>query len=67
MSRDSILTAAHCTAGHPVSSLTVWTRDHDRTKKDGEVSHAVCGKMEHPDCNKLMRFDKDIAVIKLCK
>ena len=50
-----------------VQNITVWTRDHDWTKKDGEVSHAVCSKMEHPDCNKLMRFDKDIAVITLCK
>ena len=67
ISRDSILTAAHCTQGRPTSGLTVWTRDHDRTKKDGEMRHAVCGKIEHPDVNKLTRFDKDIAVIKLCK
>ena len=45
----------------------MWTRDHDRTKEDGEVSHAVCSKTEHHDYDKLMKFDKDIAVIKLCK
>ena len=67
ISRDSILTAAHCTQGIPTSELTVWTRDHDRTRRDGEMSHAVCSKTEHPDYNKLMTYDKDVAVIKLCK
>ena len=66
ISRDSILTTAHCTQGRPLSDITVITRDHDRTKADGEVSHAVCSKTEHPDYDKLMRFDKDVAVIKLC-
>ena len=67
ISRDSILTAAHCTQGRPTSDITVWTRDHDRTKKDGEVSHAVCRKNEHPEFDQPVRRDKDIAVIKLCK
>ena len=67
ISRDSILTAAHCTQFRPLSNITVFTRDHDRTKPDGEVSHAVCSKIEHPDYDKLMKFDKDIALIKLCK
>ena len=31
------------------------------------MSHAVCSKTEHPDYNKQTMFDKDIAVIKLCK
>ena len=62
ISRESILTAAHCTHGKTISYITVFTgpRDHDR-------SHAVCSKMEHPDYGKLMNFDKDVAVIKLCK
>ena len=45
----------------------MWTRDHDWTKKDGEVSHAVCGKKEHPEYGKKTRHDKDIAVLHLCK
>ena len=67
ISRDSILTAAHCTEGRQTSDMTVWTRDHDRTKMDGEMSHAVCRKMEHHDYDKLVEFDKDIAVLKLCQ
>ena len=67
ISRDSILTAAHCTKFRPISDITVFTRDHDRSKPDGEMSHAVCSKMEHHDYDKLMKFDKDVAVIKLCK
>ena len=50
-----------------MSSLTVWTRDHDRTKKDGEMSHAVCSKTEHPSFNTAIRYDNDIAILKLCK
>ena len=42
-------------------------RDHDFTKVDGEVSHAVCGKSEHPGYNKRSRYDLDIAVLHLCK
>ena len=67
ISRDIILTAAHCTEGRQTSDMTVWTRDHDRTKMDGERRHAVCHKMEHHDYDKLAKFDKDIAVLKLCK
>ena len=49
-----------------VSSLTVWTGDHDRTKNDGEMSHAVCDKTEHQSFNN-PRYDNDIAILKLCK
>ena len=66
ISRDSILTAAHCTQGRPTSDITVWTRDHDRTKKDGEVSHTVCSKTEHPSYNP-DTYDNDVAILKLCK
>ena len=45
----------------------MWTRDHDWTKKDGEVSHAVCSKTEHPEYDIEMKHDKDIAVLHLCR
>ena len=51
----------------PVQNITVWTRDHDWTKKDGEVSHAVCRKTEHPEYGKKTRHDRDIAVLHLCR
>ena len=53
--------------GVSVSRLTVWTRDHDRTKKDGEMSHTVCSKTEHPSYNSPIRYDNDIAILRLCK
>ena len=31
------------------------------------MRHAVCSKTEHHDYDKVMKFDKDIALIKLCK
>ena len=52
---------------YPAENITVWTRDHDWTKKDGEVSHAVCSKKEHPEYGKKTRHDKDIAVLHLCR
>ena len=55
------------TPGTSVSSLTVWTGDHDRTKKDGEMSHAVCDKTEHSSYNNPVAFHNDIAILKLCK
>merc|ERR1711988_2004029 len=67
ISRDKILTAAHCTEGRPVESITVFTRDHDRTREDGEVSHSVCSKMEHPEYSRKTKYDKDIAILTLCK
>ena len=42
-------------------------RDHDYTKVDGEVSHAVCGKTEHPRYGKKRRYDLDIALLHLCQ
>ena len=45
----------------------MWSRDHDWTKKDGEVSHAVCGKTEHPSYSNPIRWHNDIAILKLCK
>ena len=50
-----------------MGDITVWTRDHDWRRKDGEVSHAVCRKTEHPDYDKAAREDKDIAILHLCK
>ena len=93
LSRDRILTAAHCTRGRlrgqrwcwltvclsrsvseesdclsvcpgfPVKSLTVWTRDHDWRKRDGEVSHSVCGKTEHPEYRRLAGYNNDISIL----
>ena len=49
-----------------MENITVWTRDHDWKMIDGEVSHAVCRKTEHPD-HENERKDKDIAILHLCK
>ena len=67
LTRDKILTAAHCTEFQPVQNITVWTGDHDYTEIDGEVSHAVCGKTEHSEYRKKVKFDQDIAVLHLCQ
>ena len=68
LTRDKILTAAHCTLRYPAQNITVWTRDHDYTAKDGEVRHAVCSKTEHPEYyKKRPKFDQDIAVLHLCQ
>ena len=66
LTTDKILTAAHCTVLAHAKNITVWTRDHDFTKKDGEESHAVCNKTEHPEFGKI-KYDKDIAVLHLCQ
>ena len=47
--------------------MTVFTRDHDRTREDGEVSHSVCSKKEHPEYGRETKWDKDIAILTLCK
>ena len=47
--------------------MTVFTGDHDRTREDGEVSHKVCSKREHPEYNRKVNWDKDIAILHLCK
>jgi len=67
ISRDKILTAAHCTEGYSVGSIFVFTRDHDRTREDGEVRHSVCSKKEHPEYSREAKYDKDIAILTLCK
>ena len=66
LTRDHILTAAHCITTL-AQSITVWTRDHDFTKEDGEESHAVCNLTKHPEYGKMRGFDADIAVLHLCK
>ena len=49
--------------------MTVFTRDHDWTMEDGEVSHSVCSKREHPEYNnnRAPKYDKDIAILTLCQ
>merc|ERR1711988_316211 len=61
INRDEILTAANCTEGHSVESITVFTRADDELlgRVGGEVSHLVCSKREHPD--------EDLAVLTLCE
>ena len=66
LTRDHILTAAHCITT-PAQDITVWTRDHDFTRADGEESHAVCNLTKHPEYGKKRSFDADIAVLHLCK
>ena len=55
--------------GSSVDRITVFTRDHDRIREDGEVSHSVCSKREHPEYNTdaNAKYDKDIAILTLCK
>ena len=48
-------------------NITVWTRDHNWRRKDGEMSHTVCRKTEHPEYDRNTRHDKDIAVLHLCQ
>ena len=67
LTREKILTAAHCTVRFSVQKITVWTRDHGRTREDGEMKHAVCNKTEHPEYNKKAKYDKDIAILHLCQ
>ena len=52
--------------GHSVKSLTVWTEDHSRGKGEGEVSHSVCGKTEHPEDSQ-NSYNNDISILYLCK
>ena len=44
-----------------MESITVFTKADEELlgRVDGEVSHSVCGKREHPD--------EDLAVITLCE
>ena len=53
--------------GSSVDRITVFTRDHDRTREDGEVRHSVCSKKEHPEYSRRVRWDKDIAILTLCQ
>merc|ERR1712154_230834 len=61
ISKYKILTAAKCTEGHSVESITVTTRADDEVPVmvDDEVNHSVCSKREHSD--------QDIAILNLCK
>ena len=67
LTRDKILTAAHCTVRFPAKNITVWTGEHNYKKNDGEMSHAVCNKTEHPEYYKKAKYDQDIAVLHLCQ
>ena len=53
--------------GSSVERITVFTRDHDRTREDGEVSHSVCSKREYPEYGRETTYDKDIAILTLCQ
>ena len=69
LTKDAILTAAHCTAKVPegAGGILVWTGEHDfSVKDDGETAHTVCHKTEHPGYN-TTKWDNDIAVLYLCK
>ena len=69
LTKDTILTAAHCTAPVSAQTITVWTGEHDFTKEDGESNHMVCSKTEHPGYNpsKGPMYDLDIAILHLCQ
>ena len=53
--------------GSSAERITVFTKDHDRTKEDGEMSHSVCRKREHPEYNRGAKYNKDIAILTLCQ
>merc|ERR1711988_1430978 len=61
INRDEILTAANCTEGHSVETITVFTKADEELlgRVDGEMSHSVCSKREHAD--------EDLAVLTLCE
>ena len=59
LTRDKILTAAHCTVNYHAKNITVWTSEHNYRKKDGELRHTVCNKTEHPEYNKTAIYDQD--------
>jgi len=72
LTADTILTAAHCTEGIKVKDMTVYVADHNQNRDDGEISHEVCHKTEHPEYNTVkssfvIKHDKDIAILHLCK
>ena len=67
LTRHHILTTSSCTQRHPAEKITVWSGDYDIKKMDGEVSHAVCSKTEHPDFDKNTQYDQDIAILHLCQ
>ena len=71
LTKDAILTAAHCTAKVPngAEGIIVWTGEHDSSVKDGEKAHTVCQKTEHPGYNRgtAPEFDNDIAILYLCE
>merc|ERR1711981_172171 len=64
----NILTAAHCTDKykHEAQDITVWVRDNDKSRPDGESDHAVCGLTQYPGF-KWSPKDKDIAILHLCE
>merc|ERR1711988_585335 len=61
INRDEILTAANCTEGYSVESITVFIKADDELlgRVNSEVSQSVCSKREHPD--------EDLAVLTLCE
>ena len=48
-------------AGQEERNITVITREDDWT------NHEVCSKSEHPEYNRQAEYDKDIAILRLCK
>ena len=79
ISRDKILTAAHCTVGKP-TVLSVFCEIINQfvdqsldditvslTRKEKRVRLSVCGKREHPGYNTTARRDKDIVILQLCQ
>ena len=50
--------------GYSVYDMKVIIRDHDRSKKDGEIRHSVCHKTEHHEYNSDTK-DNDIAILHL--
>ena len=65
LSSKTILTAAHCTAGTPASSLTVVVAEHDWTAEDGQERFSVCGKTEHPAYDS-DTVEYDFSILTLC-
>jgi len=70
ISKNKILTAAHCTRDFSNSQLTVTVEEHEIDQSDGERDYKVCERQEHPgykNAQSLDSMDSDIAILTLCE
>ena len=67
LTKNKILTAAHCTIKHQVEKILVYPGKHDN--KLTSMHYNVCKKIEHPGYNNKTDpvYDLDIAILHLCE